>query len=222
MVEAPDPPADEAHERPEGGAGEIRALPRTMTVRGMAAMSPSPGPVPPSRSAAGVATGQDHHPLLRHRNGNGGMRRNPRCSLPAAATGAARWEIEHNARVRRRLGLVGLGGALAVAASFTTPFTTGAEIATALAIGVFLAAELAAARCGPRAPREAPPPWRAGAAWGALAGTVLAFELWNYFRGPRSAHPTLSYFVSAAAGQPWSRGLLFAAWLALGGWLVSR
>jgi hypothetical protein len=139
-----------------------------------------------------------------------------------AQTGAARRAIEHNARVRRRLGLVGLGGALAVGASFTTPFTTGAEIATALAIGAFLAAELVAARRRPRAPREAPPRWRAGAAWGALGGTVLAFELWNYFAGPRAAHPTLSYFLSAVAGQPWSRGLLFAAWLALGGWLVSR
>ncbi len=124
--------------------------------------------------------------------------------------------------MRRRLGLVGLGGALAVAASFTTPFTTGAEIATALAIGAFLAAELAAVRHGPRAPRQALPGWRAGATWGALGGTVLAFELWNYLAGPRAAHPTLSYFVSAVAGQPWSRGLLFAAWLTLGGWLVSR
>jgi hypothetical protein len=186
-------------------------------------MFPSPGPVNPSRTPAGVANDRAPRASLASRRGRRDAKQTPVLAAERwpGPTGAARREIDHNARVRRRLALVGLGVALAVGVSFTTPFTTGAEIATAIAIGAFLAAELAAVRRGPHA-QEALPRWRDGAAWGALGGAALAFELWNYFASPRSAHPTLSYFVSAVAGQPWSRGLLFAAWLALGGWLVSR
>lgn len=129
--------------------------------------------------------------------------------------------------MRRLVATVGLGIALTVAASFTTAFSTGAEVVTALAIAAFVLAGIAASRSS--APRRARRPGEATAGeargvavWGVVAATALAFELGNYFSAPRSAHPTVSYFLSGVAGQPWSRGIAFAAWLALGDYLVRR
>jgi hypothetical protein len=128
--------------------------------------------------------------------------------------------------VRRLPATVGLGVALAVLASFTTAFSTGAEVVTAVAIAAFVLAALAARRSAPGRPRQpaAAAPARTGgvAVWGVLAAAALAFELGNYFLAPRAAHPTLSYFLTAVAAQPWSRGIAFAAWLALGDYLIRR
>jgi hypothetical protein len=141
--------------------------------------------------------------------------------------------------VRHLLGLVGLGVALAILASFTTAFSTGAEVVSGTAIGMFVLVKIAAlvkessaarARRSARAlPGEAHPARRATAArshgvavWGALGTLAIAFELCNYFLSPRNAHPTVSYFLAEVAAHPWSRGVLFAAWLALGAYLVRR
>jgi hypothetical protein len=137
----------------------------------------------------------------------------------------------------RRLALpAGIGIALAVVGSFTTAFTTGSEVVTAVAIAAFVAASLVATRRRPipgRAPelaggertelaKKAPSPGRGVLVWVVAAGGAIAFELSNYFLSPRYAHPTVSYFLSTAAGHQWSRGILFAAWLTFGGYLVSR
>lgn len=128
--------------------------------------------------------------------------------------------------MRRLVATVGLGIALAITASFTTAFSTGAEVVTALAIAAFVAGIAASRRSAPRRARR-PGEATAGqtrgvAVWGVVAAAALAFELGNYFCARRSAHPTVSYFLSAVAGQPWSRGIAFAAWLALGDYLVRR
>jgi hypothetical protein len=128
--------------------------------------------------------------------------------------------------VRRLPATIGLGIALAVAASFTTAFSTGAEVVTAVAIAAFVLAALATRRPAPGRPRRpaGATPARTGGVvvWGVLAAAALAFELGNYFCAPRAAHPTVSYFLTAVAAQPWSRGIAFAAWLALGDYLVRR
>ncbi|MGD0742703.1 MAG: hypothetical protein ABSA31_05380 [Acidimicrobiales bacterium] len=143
---------------------------------------------------------------------------------PPAAGPAAGQVSGHNAGVRRRLTLVGLGIALAVTASFTTAFTTGSEAVTAVPFGLFVAAGVVAAVRRAAVPGRATPPRHGpgAAAWGTLGVMAFAFELTNYFLAPRAAHPTVSYFLTAIAGQPWSRGALFAAWLALGAWLLGR
>jgi len=137
----------------------------------------------------------------------------------------------------RRLSLpAGIGIALAVVGGFTTAFTTGSEVVTAMAIAAFVAASLVVTRRRPiagRAPepaggertelaKRAPSPGRGVLIWVVAAGVAIAFELSNYFLSPRYAHPTVSYFLSSAAGHQWSRGILFAAWLTLGGYLVGR
>ncbi len=132
--------------------------------------------------------------------------------------------------MRLLFGLVGLGIALTILASFTTAFSTGAEAVTAAALGAFAVGEIAVvsrATAGARARRftrdtPAPAASRGVALWGVLCVLAVAFELGNYFLSPRNVHPTLSYFLAEAAGQPWSRGVLFAAWLALGAYLVRR
>ncbi|MGA9077530.1 MAG: hypothetical protein WB383_04250, partial [Acidimicrobiales bacterium] len=75
---------------------------------------------------------------------------------------------------------------------------------------------------GTEPPKRAPPRGRGALVWVVAGGAAIAFELSNYFLSPRYAHPTVSYFLSTAAGHQWSRGILFAAWLTLGGYLVSR
>lgn len=142
--------------------------------------------------------------------------------------------------MRRLVGPVGAGVAVAIVASFTTAFSTGAEVVTGSVIGLFVVAEIAVLtwrpatgrprREGMKASDQArPTPARKRSApsvgfaiWGALAAVAIAFELWNYFLSPRIAHPTVSYFLTEVAAQPWSRGVLFAAWLALGAYLVRR
>jgi hypothetical protein len=138
--------------------------------------------------------------------------------------------------VRRLVVPAGFGIALVVVGSFTTVFSTGSEVVTAVAIAAFVAASLVATRrrsTASRAPKPADggrtglpstalSPGRGVLIWVAAAGVAIAFELSNYFRSPRYAHPTVSYFLSSAAGHQWSRGILFAAWLTLGSYLVSR
>jgi hypothetical protein len=130
----------------------------------------------------------------------------------------------------------GIALALTVVASFTTAFSTGAEVVTGVAIGLFVSAGVVAARRRSRrrsAGRPVTPtaggivtetsagPLTIGfVAWATLAAIALSFELWNYFLSPRPAHPTVSYFLAGAAGEPWSRGILFLLWLALGAYLT--
>jgi hypothetical protein len=58
------------------------------------------------------------------------------------------------------------------------------------------------------------------AVWIALIATVIGWDL-NSFLQHAGAFPTLSYFTGKVTRLHWGRALLFAAWLALGGWLAA-
>ena len=112
---------------------------------------------------------------------------------------------------------------LAAAVSFTTPFTAGADLVTAVALVAMLVAQIALfLREEHRRRIEVPPRHRGGVAryltWIALCVCVTVFELYNYFESPRSAHPTLSSLSDELTGQRLGKAVLFVAWLALG-WL---
>lgn len=121
---------------------------------------------------------------------------------------------------------------LAVPLAVSTPFTTGAEIATAVAFAAMAVVAVATARRravwsdsapGPTprpdpAPEPAPRP-RAGRVWAVWAGLVVALELSTYLAGisgGRQDYPTLSSLIDEVTRSDWTRGLLALAWLALG------
>lgn len=109
-------------------------------------------------------------------------------------------------------------------ASFTLPFTVGADVVVALPLVVAMVATVVRSRL-PR-PGVADPPDRAGRrspgslAWAALAAVAIGWELFCFTSGPRSAHPTLSSLVDMADATRWGKVVLFAAWMALGCYLV--
>jgi hypothetical protein len=116
-------------------------------------------------------------------------------------------------------------------AATTTPFSVGADVATAIPLGVLLALAVIQWRANRRGVAPARPlrrldrPERAtGAAW-PLPGVLLAalaFELYNLFAAPRSTHPTVSSLYDAAAGTHAWKAVFFLAWLALGWDLLRR
>jgi len=129
--------------------------------------------------------------------------------------------------------LVALAAAAAYAwwAATTTPFTVGADVATAIPLGVLVALALAQGRASRRGNELARPLRRLdrptgarGAAW-PLPGVLLAavaFELYNRFSSPRSTHPTVSSLYDAAAGPHAWKAVFVLAWLALGWDLLRR
>ncbi len=137
-------------------------------------------------------------------------------------------------RVRRipswRLGTGVLlaGVAYAVVASFTTPFTLGAEVVTALPIG--LAAVVFGLRMRwPQRAKGIPAgdPTAASAStgrwslvWLGLAGSVVGWELFVYSQVPRHLHPTLSALIDAVDDSHLGKTLLFGLWLLLGWYLL--
>jgi hypothetical protein len=113
----------------------------------------------------------------------------------------------------------------------TTPFTVGADVATAIPLGVLVALALvqwrASRRGGQslRALRRLDRPGRVtGAIWPlpAVLAAALGFELYNLFSAPRSAHPTVSSLYDAASGTHAWKALFVLAWLALGWDLLRR
>lgn len=68
--------------------------------------------------------------------------------------------------------------------------------------------------------RRRPPVAVAGVAgWVVLAAAAIGWDL-NSFIHQSHDLPTLSHFIGFVTGVPAGRGLLFAAWLALGGYLA--
>lgn len=119
-------------------------------------------------------------------------------------------------------------------AAWTNPFTWPANLVVTAGL-VELAVAVVVQRAGRRAPgavaRRAAPvgsselratAGRRLAVWWALAAAGVAWELFCYASSPRSAHPTLSSVIDAAEATRPGRGVLFAAWLALGWYLVTR
>ncbi len=129
----------------------------------------------------------------------------------------------------RRLGtgVVLAGMAYAVMASFTTPFTLGADVVTALPIG--LAAVVFGLRMRwPRRPQGIPTgdpsepaasTGRWSLVWLGMTGLVLGWELFVYSQAPRQLHPTLSALIDTVDDSHVGKSLLFGLWL-LAGWYL--
>ena len=127
---------------------------------------------------------------------------------------------------------------LAVLASFTHPFTLGADVVTAIPLGAMVVAETARLITSRRSrahaavrPGQVDSPVisspvirgvRGFIPWIVLSGLVVGFELFNYFELPRHAHPTLSSLSDEVTRSPAGTAVLFVAWLALGALLLKR
>jgi hypothetical protein len=124
---------------------------------------------------------------------------------------------------RARLGSAALGaGVLAVLLGFTTPFTTGADILTAVAFAAMAAVALRTAlrqRTGGRGDVAGNGRARIGRAWLVWAGLFAALEVATYiggWSGGRHAYPTLSSLLDTATGHVGTKALVALVWLALG------
>jgi hypothetical protein len=150
--------------------------------------------------------------------GRSGLGEAPRPDRPAGADRAA------------GLGVIVIGGALAVLASFTTPFTLPADLVVGAGFVALAAVLVAQARWSPtpsvlaRQPLAGPGPrrWSAWLLWIVPFAAIVGFELFNYTRLPRSAHPTLSSMVDSLTSSHPGHAVAFGAWLALGWYLVRR
>jgi hypothetical protein len=121
--------------------------------------------------------------------------------------------------------------AYAVLLASTRPFTVPADALTAvgLAAGVgLLVVRLAMGATSDHPSRgtgsgtTAPLDRRRGSwlPWAVLVAVATGWELFCYFGGPRTAHPTLSSIYDLAAGYRWLKAVIVVAWLALGWELV--
>ncbi len=118
---------------------------------------------------------------------------------------------------------------LAALAAVTTPFTWAANfvvIAGFVAVlGLWLGqavarSPVAAISRRPRTNTSAPL-WH----WAPLEATMATatgWELYCYFSSPRSEHPTISSIFDMVDANHAGHGLMFAAWLLLGWYLVTR
>lgn len=127
--------------------------------------------------------------------------------------------------------LVALGAAASIGSSFTHPFTDGSDVVVSLALAAAVLVLSSQRRLGTVAPllgRQpgrgvlAPPSVRRWLPWAIGAAVAIGWELGSLFSLPRSSHPTISSMLDAADGTPLGRGIAFAAWLALGWYLVTR
>jgi hypothetical protein len=125
----------------------------------------------------------------------------------------------------------GAGLVAAALASFTSPFTEGAEVITAVPLAVGLFAVILRLRsdryaAGGMVPEEGAAPdsprrrWALG--WPVLVAAVAGWELYCYVSSPRSAHPTLSVLIDLLDGTPTGKFVAFLLWLILGWVLVGR
>jgi hypothetical protein len=129
---------------------------------------------------------------------------------------------------RPRTAAVGLAGAAyAVLASFTHPFTWGADVVTAAPLVVAVTIALRSTRRRDRSDAGS-----AGAATGSTRGSrgalwllpilaAVGWELYCYASLPRSAHPTFSSLLDIVDATRGGKIACFAAWLVLGWWLVT-
>ena len=132
-------------------------------------------------------------------------------------------------RLLLALGLLSACG-LAALGSFQHPFTSGANLVTALALFVGLIAQFVC-RLVDRARRKsanytltAGPSdrgLRTQVPWIVLAMAFTAFELLEYVSEPRRAHPTFSSLTDELTSSQAGRAVLFLAWLALGALFVA-
>jgi hypothetical protein len=121
------------------------------------------------------------------------------------------------------------GLASAVVASFTRPFTAGADVVTALAL-VVAAVTVAVRLCTSRRSDVPLPPnsqhqdvttmSRWSFVWVGMAVVIACWELYCYTSTPRPSHPTLSTLINLLDSTRVGKSVAFALWLALGCYLV--
>ncbi len=126
---------------------------------------------------------------------------------------------------------LGVGLGYALLASFTRPFTWGADVVTAvpLALAVVVTARSTTAvgrrskevRPAVEKKQVAPRPGRAGLVWVVPVLAVTAWELYCYANLPRVAHPTLSSLLDMLDATRGGKIVAFASWLVLGWFLVT-
>jgi hypothetical protein len=115
---------------------------------------------------------------------------------------------------------------LTAAASFTTPFTFGADLIVAVTLGVMLVGQVVVEIRSRRVPTssdatvttETPRKLRSYVAWIAVFAAFTTLELFTYFEHPRAAYPTFSSLSDELSASQAGKAVLFVAWLCLG-WL---
>ena len=123
------------------------------------------------------------------------------------------------------------GAGLAGAASFTRPFTLGADVVTAIPLAVvFVVMLVTILPLGKRNRRVDPGPAPSPAVgfapsrrwlwWLAPLLAVTGWELYCYVSQPRVDHPTLSVLIDMLDGSHVGKFVAFVLWLALGWFLV--
>jgi hypothetical protein len=109
---------------------------------------------------------------------------------------------------------------LAAAVSFTKPFTLSADLLTGFSLGVIFALQIVFLL---RPLTPAAGSWSAVSSrlwlWIVLFAVVVAFELFEYFEHPRSAHPTISSLSDELSAWQAGKAVLFLAWFGIG-WLI--
>jgi hypothetical protein len=120
--------------------------------------------------------------------------------------------------------------AYAVAASYTRPFTAGADTVTAIpsaVAAIAVAARMRTAQVSDSTPSERDPEPPTGSTrwsrlWAAAVVVTLSWELYCYSSTPRSEHPTLSTLIDLLDSTRIGKITAFTLWLALGWYLVWR
>jgi hypothetical protein len=122
-----------------------------------------------------------------------------------------------------------VGVALAVWASFTHPFTVGADLVTAIPLGIGVVVLVRRLRTDRRpasvlradgATARLAPLNRWALVWIGLLVTVVGWELYCYLSAPRAQHPTLSALIDMLDASPGGKFVAFLLWLALGWYLL--
>jgi len=111
------------------------------------------------------------------------------------------------------------------AASGTRPFSTGADVATAVPYAVVGAVMVRTLWRRPARRRSGAVPWRTLRPWLAALGVCCMWELVTYVAGSggdRHGWPTASSLLDLADRTRAAKAVVFAAWLALGWGLVRR
>lgn len=126
---------------------------------------------------------------------------------------------------RRLPTVVFVAGSVALAAAITEtrPFTTPADLFTALGLA-YLAIGAGRSLTNPVAPIGGPVATGAATRWWpwlALAAVVIAFEVVSFVLSPRVDHPTLSSLYDSAITWHALKGIAFFGWM-MGGLALCR
>jgi hypothetical protein len=124
-----------------------------------------------------------------------------------------------------------LGLAYALLASFTRPFTSAADVVTAVPLALAVVVTVRSTSGAGRRPKEIRPAGgetpgalhspRAGFVWLVPVLAAAGWELFCYVNLPRASHPTLSSLLDTLDATRPGKVVGFASWLVLGWFLVT-